>query len=104
MSMVTSNAADAAVTALSMESYTAWRLQVTVILENLFHPDEIIAEPTLLKDLGADIKEESATLGPVDKVGCPFIYGGVCMGGAHMGEAAANSQVLHRSTNARMWQ
>lgn len=42
--------------------------QITVILENLFHPDEIIADPSLLKDLDADIKEESATLGPVDKV------------------------------------
>lgn len=41
---------------------------MTVILENLFHPDEFIADPTLLKDLDADIKEESATLGPLDKV------------------------------------
>ena len=50
--------------------YNPWlfSLQVTVILENLFDPDEIIAEPTLLKDLDADIKEESATLGPVEKV------------------------------------
>ncbi len=35
----------------------------------MFDPDEIVAEPTLLKDLDADIKEESATLGPVEKVG-----------------------------------
>jgi hypothetical protein len=48
-----------------------WVVQVTVILENLFHPDEIIAEPTLLKDLGSDVKEESARIGPVDKVTPP---------------------------------
>ena len=43
-------------------------MQVTVILKNLFHPDDFIEEPTLLKDLEADILEECTKIGRVDKV------------------------------------
>jgi len=58
-------------------------MQVTVILENLFHPDEILAEPTLLKDLGSDIKEESAKIGPVDKVPPPLLFAYFLLGLPH---------------------
>ena len=37
-------------------------------MKNLFHPDDFIEEPTLLKDLEADILEECTKIGRVDKV------------------------------------
>lgn len=43
-------------------------LQVTVILENLFHPDDFIEDASLLKDLESDIRSECAKIGAVEKV------------------------------------
>lgn len=47
-------------------------LQITVILKHLFHPDEFLEEPGMLKDLEGDIKEECAKLGQVEKVAIFF--------------------------------
>ena len=43
-------------------------LQVTVILENMFHPEELLEEASLLKDLESDIYTECGKMGPIDKV------------------------------------
>ncbi|KAL4859417.1 Splicing factor U2AF-associated protein 2 [Chlorella vulgaris] len=42
--------------------------QVTVILKNMFDPDELIASPSLKDELEADIRSECAKLGKVDKL------------------------------------
>eukprot|EP00884_Botryococcus_braunii_P010462 jgi/Botrbrau1/19417/Bobra.0338s0044.1 len=42
--------------------------EVTVILENLFHPDQFLEDPNLRGDLEADVRSECNKLGPVDKV------------------------------------
>ena len=41
---------------------------MTVVLRNVFHPDDFVAEPTLRQDLEADMLSECAKLGAVDKV------------------------------------
>lgn len=47
-------------------------LQVTVILENLFEPNQFYEDPNLRGDLEADIVSECNKFGPVEKVR-PFI-------------------------------
>ncbi|KAK9833990.1 hypothetical protein WJX81_001143 [Elliptochloris bilobata] len=42
--------------------------QVTVVLRNVFHPDDFVADPTLRDDLEGDMMSECAKLGAVDKV------------------------------------
>lgn len=42
--------------------------QVTVILKHMFHPNELMEEPSTMKDLETDITAECAKLGAVDKV------------------------------------
>ena len=44
------------------------RAQVTVVLRNVFHPDDFVADPALRQDLEADMLSECAKLGAVDKV------------------------------------
>ncbi len=46
-------------------------MQVTVILKQMFHPNELIEEPSLKDDLETDVKTECTKLGAVDKVGRP---------------------------------
>jgi hypothetical protein len=48
--------------------------QVTVILRNMFHPDEFTEAPSYRTELEADIRSECCKLGKVDKVrhGCNF--------------------------------
>ena len=41
---------------------------MTVVLRNVFHPDDFVADPTLRQDLEADMLSECAKLGAVDKV------------------------------------
>ncbi len=43
-------------------------VQVTVILEHMFHPSEMEEEATLREDLEDDIKTECTKMGPVEKV------------------------------------
>ena len=43
-------------------------MQVTVILEHMFHPSEMEEEATLREDLEDDIKTECTKMGPVEKV------------------------------------
>ena len=43
-------------------------MQVTVILEHMFHPSEMEEEATLREDLEDDIKTECIKMGPVEKV------------------------------------
>lgn len=46
-----------------------WRApQVTVVLRNVFQPDDFEAEPALREELEADMLSECAKLGAVDKV------------------------------------
>lgn len=40
-----------------------------MVLKGMFHPDELVAEPSYKEELEADLKTECAKLGPVDKVG-----------------------------------
>ena len=46
-------------------------VQVTVILEHMFHPSEMEEEATLREDLEDDIKTECTKMGPVEKVARP---------------------------------
>lgn len=47
-------------------------MQVTVILEHMFHPSEMEEEATLREDLEDDIKTECTKMGPVEKARrCP---------------------------------
>ena len=43
-------------------------LQVTVVLEHMFHPSEMEEEATLREDLEDDIKTECTKMGQVEKV------------------------------------
>lgn len=43
--------------------------QVTVILKNIFSPEELLESPALKEELETDIRSECARLGKVDKVG-----------------------------------
>lgn len=43
-------------------------MQVTVILQHMFHPSEMEEEATLREDLEDDIKTECTKMGPVEKV------------------------------------
>jgi len=43
-------------------------VQVTVILRNMFHPDEFLENPFYKEELEADIRSECGKLGKVDKV------------------------------------
>lgn len=43
-------------------------MQVTVVLEHMFHPSEMEEEATLREDLEDDIKTECTKMGPVEKV------------------------------------
>lgn len=47
-------------------------LQVTVVLEHMFHPSEMEEEATLREDLEDDIKTECTKMGPVEKVHYTF--------------------------------
>ncbi len=42
--------------------------QVTVVLRNVFQPDDFEADPALREELEADMLSECAKLGAVDKV------------------------------------
>ena len=48
-------------------------MQVTVILEHMFHPSEMEEEATLREDLEDDIKTECTKMGPVEKVSHPLL-------------------------------
>ena len=43
-------------------------MQVTVVLEHMFHPSEMEEEATLREDLEDDIKTECLKMGPLEKV------------------------------------
>lgn len=43
-------------------------VQVTVVLERMFHPSEMEEEATLREDLEDDIKTECLKMGPLEKV------------------------------------
>jgi hypothetical protein len=55
-----------------------WSVQVTVVLKHMFHPDELMAEPSMKDDLEADITSECTKLGPIDKArGSPLSLNGL---------------------------
>lgn len=43
-------------------------IQVTVVMEHMFHPSEMEEEATLREDLEDDIKTECLKMGPLEKV------------------------------------
>lgn len=51
--------------------HTVVLMQVTVVLEHMFHPSEMEEEATLREDLEDDIKTECTKMGPVEKVRLP---------------------------------
>ena len=57
-------------------------LQVTVILEHMFHPSEMEEEATLREDLEDDIKSECTKMGPVEKVSFYACF--VCLYGSEL--------------------